>query len=70
MQEQRDAGLVVARGQCGIGGQFGCAGDVVRAFDGSTAAPAVGVSDGLDGVLDPDVQEQRPLAVLADLDEP
>ena len=43
---------------------------VVGAFDGALGAFAVLVGDLFDDVLDPHVEEQRPLAVLADLDQP
>jgi hypothetical protein len=44
--------------------------DVVRALDGALVALAVLAGDLLDDVLDPHVEDQRPLAVGADLDQP
>ncbi|MEQ7849399.1 hypothetical protein V6R90_19140 [Nocardioides kribbensis] len=38
-------------------------------LDGALAAFTRGTGHLLDGVLDPDVEEERPLAVLADLDQ-
>ena len=44
--------------------------DVVRALDGALAALAVLVGDLLDDMFHPHVEEQRPFAVLADVDQP
>ena len=49
----------------GVAGLLGGARDVVRALDGALVALAVLGGDLLDDVLDPHVEEQRPLAVLA-----
>ena len=70
LEEQRGAGLGVAHRQGGLADRLGGAGHVVGALDGALAALAVLVGDLLDHVLDPHVEEERPLAVLADADQP
>ena len=67
---QRGAGLVVAHGHGALGALLGGVRHVVRALDAALVAGAVRGRDLLDDVLDPHVEEQRPLAVLADADQP
>ena len=52
------------------GAAFGGIRHVVRALDAALVALAVLGGDLLDDVLDPDVEEQRPFAVLTDVDQP
>ena len=63
-EDQRGALLVVAHREGRLRSELGAPGDVERALDGALAAFAVSAGDLLDDVLDEDVEEQRPLAVL------
>ena len=64
------AGLVLAHLQRALGGELRRVRHVVRPLDRALGPLAVGVGDLLDHVLDPHVEEQRPLAVQAHLDHP
>ena len=64
------ARLVVAHRDGAVRALLGRPGHVVRTLDGALVALAVVGVDVLDDVLEPHVEEERPLAVLADLDQP
>src|SRR5699024_1915890 len=49
---------------------FWCVFDVIRALDGALVAFAVAGGNFFDRVFEPDVEEQWPFAIFADLDEP
>src|SRR6201998_1457414 len=67
---QWSALLVLTHGQRRVRAEFGGVGHVVGAFDAALVAVPVRGGDILDRMLDPDVKEQRPFAVQANLDQP
>ena len=69
-EQQRGAGLVLPHRQGHLGGPARRIRDVVRALDGALAALAVLVGDLLHDMFHPNVKEQRPFPVLADVDQP
>jgi hypothetical protein len=70
VEGEPDAALVLAHRQRRLRGESGCARHIKRALDRAFAAVPVGGGDLLDDVLDEHIEEQRPFAVVAHLDEP
>src|SRR5699024_8601261 len=66
----RSAWFIFTHWDGAIPWQFWCVFDVVRTFNGALVTFAVTGGNFFDRVLEPDVEEQWPFAIFADLDEP